>query len=114
MAPCGLSTTSFTHTLSPSSWASAFMRLKTFADGSVKINLAVSRKVCIFANWNEQDAMTEQEIIELQAKIDEGLRLAERRMLQEKALHREDIIVCNDDGIIQRIPAKKALEALAV
>ena len=61
-----------------------------------------------------QIEMTEKEILELQNKLDEGLRLAEKRMLEEKALHGEDIIVCNDDGIIQRIPAKKALEALAV
>ena len=58
--------------------------------------------------------MTEQEIMELEEKIWKGLQLAEKRMLEEKALHGEDIIVCNDDGIIQRIPAKKALEALAV
>lgn len=52
--------------------------------------------------------------MELEEKIWKGLQLAERRMLEEKALHGEDIIVCNDDGIIQHIPAKKALEALAV
>ena len=58
--------------------------------------------------------MSEKEIFELLAKIDKGLQLAEKRMLEEKALHGQDIIVCNDDGIIQHIPAKKALEALSV
>ena len=58
--------------------------------------------------------MTEQEIMEFEEKLWKGLQLAERRMLEEKALHGQDIIVCNDDGIIQHIPAKKALEALAV
>ena len=56
--------------------------------------------------------MSEKEILELQDKLDRGLKLAERRMLQEKALRDEDIIVCGDDGVIRRIPAKTALEAL--
>lgn len=57
--------------------------------------------------------MSEKEILDLQDKIDQGLQLAERRMLEEKALHGQDIIVCGDDGIIQRIPAKQAMEHLA-
>lgn len=57
--------------------------------------------------------MSEKEFWELQDKIDQGLQLAERRMLEEKALHGEDVIVCKDGETIQRIPAKEALAALA-
>ena len=58
--------------------------------------------------------MSEQEIKELEEKLISGLQLAERRMLEEKALHGEDVIVCKDGETIQRIPAKEALAALPV
>ena len=58
--------------------------------------------------------MTDKDIMEFSQKLQQGLDLAERRMLEEKALRGQDIIVCNDDGIIQRIPARNAIEALAV
>ncbi|MBQ7710426.1 MAG: ribosome recycling factor [Bacteroidales bacterium] len=53
--------------------------------------------------------MSEKEIFELQEKIDEGLQLAEQRMLQEKALRDECVIVQNADGVIQHIPAKQVI-----
>lgn len=53
--------------------------------------------------------MSEKEILELQDKIDKGLQLAEKRMLQEKALHDECVIVQNSDGEIQHIPAKQVI-----
>lgn len=53
--------------------------------------------------------MSEKEILELQDKIDEGLQLAEKRMLEEKALHDECVIVQNGDGEIQHIPAKQII-----
>lgn len=56
--------------------------------------------------------MTDEEFKELSEKINYGLRLAERRMLEEKALHGEDIVVCGDDNIIKRVPAKEALDKL--
>ena len=58
--------------------------------------------------------MSDKDIMEFSQKRQQGLNLAERRMLEEKALRGQDIIICNDEGIIQRIPAKKAIEALAV
>ena len=58
--------------------------------------------------------MSEKEIFELQDKIDEGLQLAEKRMLQEKALRDECVIVQNSDGVIQHIPAKQVIAELAV
>ncbi len=39
-----------------------------------------------------------------------GLDLAERRMLEEKALHGEDIVVCASDDTIERIPASEAIK----
>jgi hypothetical protein len=52
--------------------------------------------------------------MELQDKIDEGLLLAEKRMLQEKALHDESVIVQNSDGVIQHIPAKQVIAEHAI
>lgn len=45
-------------------------------------------------------------------RLQYGLDLAERRMLEEKALHGQDIVVCTDDNTIKRIPAREALAAL--
>ena len=45
-------------------------------------------------------------------RLQYGLDLAERRMLEEKALHGQDIVVCADDNTIKRIPASEALENL--
>lgn len=53
--------------------------------------------------------MSEKEIFELQDKIDEGLQLAEKRMLQEKALYDECVIVQSSDGVIRHIPAKQVI-----
>ena len=53
--------------------------------------------------------MSEKEILELQDKIDEGLQLAEKRMLQEKALHDECVVVQSSDGVIRHIPAKQVI-----
>lgn len=53
--------------------------------------------------------MSEKEILELQDKIDKGLQLAEKRMLQEKALHDECVIIQTSNGEIQHIPAKQVI-----
>ncbi|MBQ8704173.1 MAG: hypothetical protein IJ524_07350 [Bacteroidales bacterium] len=58
--------------------------------------------------------MSEKEIFELQDKIDEGLLLAQKRMLREKALRDECVIVQNSDGIIQHIPAKQVIAEQAM
>lgn len=56
--------------------------------------------------------MSDKDILEFSQLLQKGLDLAERRMLEEKALRGQDIIVCNVDGNIQRIPAQKAMETL--
>jgi hypothetical protein len=56
--------------------------------------------------------MSNKEIQDFAEKLNYGLALAERRMLEEKALHGEDIVVCTTEDKIQRIPASEALKKL--
>jgi len=53
--------------------------------------------------------MSNKEVRDFSEKLKQGLELAERRMLQEKALRGEDIIVSSDGKTIQRIAAKKLI-----
>lgn len=53
--------------------------------------------------------MTATEHQELIEKIVNGLKIAEREMLEEKAKNNEDVIVCGDDNIIRHIPAHNFL-----
>lgn len=53
--------------------------------------------------------MSDKEYIDFSNKLDEGLQLAEKRMLEEKALRGEDIIVSSDGKNIKRIPAQQLL-----
>ena len=54
-------------------------------------------------------AMSNKEVKEFSEKLKAGLVIAERRMLEEKALRDEDIIVSSDGKTIERIPAKQLL-----
>ena len=51
--------------------------------------------------------MSDKEYKDLSRKIDKGLELAEKRMLHEKALRGESVVVCDKDNNIQRIPAQQ-------
>ena len=42
-------------------------------------------------------------------KIDAGLKLAEKRMLQEKALRNENVVVYTEKQGIQHIPARQII-----
>ena len=53
--------------------------------------------------------MSNKAIQEFNEKLRRGLELAEKRMLQEKARNNEDVIVCGDDNVIRRIPAKQVI-----
>jgi hypothetical protein len=53
--------------------------------------------------------MSNKEIQEFNEKLRRGLELAEKRMLQEKALRNQDVVVCGDDNVIRRIPAKQVI-----
>jgi len=56
--------------------------------------------------------MSDKEIEEFAERLQYGLNIAERRMLEEKALHGQDIVVCHTDGSIHQVPAKEAIKAL--
>ena len=53
--------------------------------------------------------MSGKEVKEFIDKLDAGLKLAEKRMLQEKALRDETIVIYSEDKGIQRIPAKQVI-----
>jgi len=55
--------------------------------------------------------MSDKEIIDFTERLQYGLDIAERRMLEEKALHGQDIVVCTNDDKIKHISAKKAIRA---
>lgn len=56
--------------------------------------------------------MSDKDIQEFAATLQYGLSIAERRMLEEKALRGEDIVVCHKDGTIHHVPAVEAIKAL--
>lgn len=53
--------------------------------------------------------MSDKEYKDLSKKIDSGLLLAEKRMLQEKALRGESVVICDKNNNIQRIPAQQVI-----
>ena len=54
--------------------------------------------------------MSNKEIQEFNEILRHGLEMAEKRMLQEKALRGEDVVVCGEDNVIRYIPAKQVIE----
>ena len=53
--------------------------------------------------------MSNNEHKQMIEKIERGLEIAEREMLEEKAKNNEDVIVCGDDDVIRHIPARNFL-----
>ena len=53
--------------------------------------------------------MSDKEVKDFIEKIDAGLKLAEKRMLQEKALRNENVVVYTEKQGIQHIPARKII-----
>ena len=53
--------------------------------------------------------MSNKEVMEFSEKLKCGLEIAEKRMLEEKAMRGEDIIVSSDGKTIERIPAREVL-----
>lgn len=56
--------------------------------------------------------MSNREVKNFTRKLETGLKLAERRMLEEKALRDETIVVSSSEGSFQYIPAKEVLAQL--
>ena len=57
--------------------------------------------------------MSNKEVRDLAERLRDGLAIAEQRMLEEKALRNQDVIVCDDNDNIQRIPAKELIAETA-
>lgn len=53
--------------------------------------------------------MSNKEVKEFSEKLKYGLEVAEKRMLEEKAMRGEDIIVSSDGETFKRIPAKQLI-----
>ena len=53
--------------------------------------------------------MSNKEILDFHEKLKHGLEIAEQRMLEEKALRGEDVIVSADGKTIEYIPATQLL-----
>lgn len=58
--------------------------------------------------------MSDKEVKEFMAKLDAGLKLAEKRMLQEKALRNETVVMYSEKDGIQYIPAKQVISENAM
>lgn len=56
--------------------------------------------------------MSDKDAQILTEKLQYGLNIAERRMLEEKALHGQDIVVCASDDTIERVPASEAIRKI--
>lgn len=54
--------------------------------------------------------MSNKEVKNFTRKLETGLRLAEKRMLEEKALRDETIVVSKAEGGFVYIPAKEVLQ----
>ena len=53
--------------------------------------------------------MSSKEIREFIEKLNAGLELAEKRMLQEKSMRGEDVVIYTEDKGIQHIPASQVI-----
>lgn len=53
--------------------------------------------------------MSNKEIQEFNEILRRGLELAEKRMLEEKALRGQSVVVCDKNDNIIRIPAKQVI-----
>ena len=58
--------------------------------------------------------MSDKEVKEFMEKLDAGLKLAEERMLQEKSLRGETVVVYTEDKGIQHIPASQVIASKAM
>ncbi len=70
----------------------------------------MSLKIFITENFTRKSQlMSDKEYQNLNRKLDAGLQLAHQRMLEEKALHNETVVVSNAEGKIEYISAKEVL-----
>ncbi len=48
--------------------------------------------------------MSEKEILEMQRRIDEGIRLAQKRLWERARTMQQTLVVCNEGEIVEMIP----------
>ena len=53
--------------------------------------------------------MSSKELKDFTEKLNRGLEIAEKRMLEEKAMRGQDVIVCDANNNIRRIPASHVI-----
>ena len=53
--------------------------------------------------------MSSKELKDFTEKLSRGLEIAEKRMLEEKALRGQDVIICDANNRIRRIPASQVI-----
>ncbi|MBQ9654704.1 MAG: ribosome recycling factor [Prevotella sp.] len=58
--------------------------------------------------------MSNKEIQEFNEKLRHGLEIAEKKMLHEKALRGQDVVVSGADHVIKRIPAAQVIAENAI
>ena len=87
---------------------SGYVHQSLLCNESLNVSLAVVT-FSITHYIKKYRAMSNKEVHALAEKIREGLEIAERQMLEEKALRGQDVVVCDDNNNIQRIPASQLL-----
>ena len=69
----------------------------------------MSKNLYIISGWIKFKAMSNKEMKEFSEELKRGLEIAEKRMLKEKALRGQDVIVCDADNNIRRIHAEEVI-----
>lgn len=57
--------------------------------------------------------MSEKEILEMQRRIDEGIRLAQKRLWERARTTQQTLVVCNDGEIVEMVPDGDSISANA-
>ena len=74
-------------------------------NGAGKTTASSIIKSCTRKLW----LMSDKEYQDLNRRLDDGLRLAHQRMLEEKALHNETVVVSTTEGKIEYLSAREVL-----
>ena len=48
--------------------------------------------------------MSEKEILEMQRRIDEGIRLAQKRLWERARTTQQTLVICNEGEIVEMVP----------
>lgn len=53
--------------------------------------------------------MSERDVEDFLSRVDAGLAEAQHNMLVEKALHNQNVVIADEQGKVQYVPAKELL-----